>query len=155
MSGATIRVSVQSGDFDAAAESATLARAVGVGAIVSFTGLCRNEGGTLSALEIEHFPGMAEAEITRIAEEAARRWAVRGLTILHRFGRLAAGEQIVLVLASAVHRAEAFGAAGFIMDYLKTDAPFWKKEHRVDGSIGDWVAPKASDTAAAARWRQK
>ena len=124
-----------------------------IGAVVAFTGYCRDEGGTLAALELEHYPGMAEAEIGRIAGEAAERWPLLGLTAIHRYGRIAPGEPIVLVLAASAHRQAAFEAASFLMDYLKTRAPFWKKEHRADGTEGDWVAAKDEDDDAAARWR--
>ncbi len=148
---ATIRV--QAAPFDVAAESAALtAGRVDVGAVVAFTGLCRDEGGTLAALEIEHYPGMAEAEIARVAAQAEARWPLAGATLIHRHGRIAPGEPIVLVVTASRHRAAAFGAASFLMDYLKTRAPFWKKEHRTDGTAGDWVEAKATDDAAAERW---
>lgn len=124
-----------------------------IGAIVSFTGLCRDENGTLSALELEHYPGMAEAEISRVADEAAGRWPLMGLVAIHRYGLVRPGEQIVLVLAASAHRRAAFEAADFMMDYLKTRAPFWKREHRVDGTLGGWVEAKAEDDDAAQRWR--
>lgn len=123
-----------------------------IGAIVSFTGLCRDENGTLSALELEHYPGMAEAEISRVADEAAGRWPLMGLVAIHRYGLVRPGEQIVLVLAASAHRRAAFEAADFMMDYLKTRAPFWKREHRVDGTLGGWVEAKAEDDDAAQRW---
>jgi molybdopterin synthase catalytic subunit len=146
-------VRVQSEPFDAAAESAALTSGrTDVGAVVAFVGLCRDEGGTLAALELEHYPGMAEEEISRVAEEATARWPLLGLTAIHRYGKIAPGEPIVLVVATSAHRAAAFAAAEFLMDYLKTRAPFWKKEHRKDGSSGDWVAAKAEDDAAAERW---
>lgn len=124
-----------------------------VGAVVTFSGLCRDEGGTLAALELEHYPGMAEAEITRIAQEAAARWQVTGLTAIHRVGKIKPGENIVLVIAASPHRQAAFEAASFLMDFLKTDAPFWKKEHRSDGSAGEWVSAKDADDAAKAKWK--
>ncbi|MCK5744714.1 MAG: molybdenum cofactor biosynthesis protein MoaE [Oricola sp.] len=146
-------IRVQREDFDAAAESARLsANRRDVGAVVTFTGLCRDENGTLSALELEHYPGMAEAEITRIARQAVQRWPVTGLTVIHRHGRIAPGENIVLVVAASSHRQAAFEAADFMMDFLKTRAPFWKKEHRTDGSEGGWVEAKDADDAAAERW---
>ena len=148
----TVRVQVE--PFDAGVESAALTEGrVDVGAIVTFTGLCRDEGGTLAALEIEHYPGMAEAEIARVAAEAQARWRLAGATLIHRHGRIAPGESIVLVVTASRHRDAAFAAASFLMDYMKTRAPFWKKEHRTDGSAGDWVEAKATDEAAAARWR--
>jgi molybdopterin synthase catalytic subunit len=149
----TPEVSVQSETFDPGEETARLTGGRSdVGAAVAFVGYCRDEGGTLAALELEHYPGMAEAEIGRIADEAAARWPLLGLRIIHRHGRLTPGEPIVLVIATSAHRGAAFEAASFLMDYMKTRAPFWKKEHRTDGSVGDWVAAKAGDDSAAARW---
>ena len=116
--------------------------------MVTFTGLCRDEGGRLEALELEHYPGMAEAEMTRIARQAIDRFALCGLTAIHRYGRIPPGENIVLVVAAATHRQAAFDGASFVMDYLKTGAPFWKKEHTVDGKAGDWVAAKDNDDTA-------
>jgi molybdopterin synthase catalytic subunit len=124
-----------------------------IGAVVTFAGLCRSEGDTLAALELEHYPGMAEEEMARVAKLAAERWPLTGLAAIHRHGRIAPGEVIVAVVTASVHRSAAFAAAEFLMDYLKTSAPFWKKEHRRDGSSGDWVAAKASDDAAAERWQ--
>lgn len=147
------KISVQREAFDSTAEAAALkARGGEIGAIVSFLGLCRDEGGTLAALELEHYPGMAEEEIARVAAEAERRWPLLGLTIIHRFGLIAAGEDIVLVLAASAHRGAAFAAAEFLMDYMKTEAPFWKREHRRDGTTGEWVAAKAADENAKGRW---
>lgn len=147
----TIRV--QHEDFDPATESQALAAGrKDIGALVSFIGLCRDEAGTLSALELEHYPGMAETEMTRIAELAIERFSLLGLTAIHRFGRIKAGEQIVLVIAAASHRQAAFDGANFVMDFLKTSAPFWKKEHSQDGSSGDWVAAKDADDTARDRW---
>lgn len=146
-------VRIQAADFDVAQEIGRLtAGRADVGAVVTFTGLCRDEAGTLSALELEHYPGMAEAEISRIAAEALERWPLSGMTAIHRVGRVRPGENIVLVVAASKHRQAAFEAASFLMDYLKSRAPFWKKEHRADGSAGDWVDAKESDEAAAARW---
>jgi molybdopterin synthase catalytic subunit len=146
-------VRIQAADFDAAAEVASLtAGRKDTGAVVTFTGLCRDEAGTLSALELEHYPGMAEAEIRRICIEAAGRWPVTGLTAIHRHGLIRPGENIVLVVAVSAHRQAAFEAASFIMDYLKSRAPFWKKEHRASGDAGHWVDAKESDDAALARW---
>lgn len=154
MAGFEPTVRIQREDFDTAAEIAGLTQGrADVGAVVTFSGLCRDEAGTLAALELEHYPGMAEAEILRIAKEAAERWPVSGLTAIHRFGRIEPGENIVLVVAASSHRQAAFEAAAFLMDYLKTRAPFWKKEHRRDGSSGDWVEAKDSDRTAAGRWR--
>ncbi|MBO6719331.1 MAG: molybdenum cofactor biosynthesis protein MoaE [Rhizobiaceae bacterium] len=149
---ATIRI--QAEPFDTAAEIEALsAGRHDVGAVVTFSGLCRDEAGTLAALEIEHYPGMAEAEITRIADEATARWPVSAMTVVHRYGRIEAGEPIVLVVTAAEHRQAAFEAAAFMMDFLKSRAPFWKKEHRRDGSSGEWVDAKESDEAALERWR--
>jgi molybdopterin synthase catalytic subunit len=146
-------VRIQREDFDLGAEVAALARGdANIGAVVSFTGLCRDESGRLAALELEHYPGMAEAEIARVAAEAAARWPLSGLLAIHRFGLIRPGEQIVLVIAASSHRREAFEAADFLMDYLKTRAPFWKREHLADGSIGGWVEAKADDDKAAERW---
>ena len=151
---ATIRV--QAENFDAAAEAEALTRGrADVGAVVSFVGLCRDEGGALARLEIEHYPGMAEEELTRVAAKAEARWPLLGLTIIHRFGNLAPGEQIVLVVTTSAHRAAAFAAADFLMDYLKTRAPFWKRAHRSDGSVEDWIEAKTTDEDAAARWRTR
>ncbi len=150
---ARIDVRVQRDDFDLAAEVATVAGAgTDVGAVVTFSGICRSEDGSLAALELEHYPGMAEAEIRRIAEEAARRWPVVALAAIHRFGLIAPGENIVLVVAASSHRQAAFDAASFLMDFLKSRAPFWKKEHRADGSTGHWVDAKETDQEALDRW---
>lgn len=149
-------VRVQAEDFDAVAEEAKLTCGRrDIGAVVAFTGLCRDEDGSLVALELEHYPGMAEAEIARVAETALERWPLFGLTVIHRYGKILPGERIVLTLVAARHRAEAFAAAEFMMDYLKTRAPFWKKTHRADGTQGDWVEARAEDEAAAARWATK
>lgn len=146
-------VRVQAEDFDAGEESRRLTEGrKDVGALVTFTGLCRDEAGTLSALELEHYPGMAEAELARIATEAIGRWPLTGLTVIHRFGRIAPGDNIVLVVAASRHRRAAFEAADFLMDFLKTRAPFWKKEHRVSGDAGIWVDAKSGDDKDAARW---
>ncbi|MGA9487111.1 MAG: molybdenum cofactor biosynthesis protein MoaE [Methylocella sp.] len=151
---ARIIVRVQKDSFDAAAEAAVLTDGRSdIGAVVTFTGLCRDEGGALAALEIEHYPGMAEAEVTRVAQEAASRWPLEGIVALHRYGLIRPGEPIVLVVTASTHRTEAFAAATFLMDYLKTEAPFWKKQHLVDQTSGDWVEAKAQDFAAAQKWR--
>jgi len=148
---ATVRI--QAEPFDTAAETAALAAGRGdIGATVAFTGFCRDEGGRLSALEIEHYPGMAEAEIARIAGEAEARWPLLGLTVIHRFGLIRPGEPIVLVLAASAHRRAGFEAAEFMMDYLKTRAPFWKREHLNDGTAGAWVEAKGTDDEATERW---
>lgn len=148
----TIRVQQQ--DFDLALEAERLGEGrPEIGAVVTFTGLCRDEQGQLAALELEHYPGMAEAEIGRVVGEALERWPLLGLTVIHRFGMIRPGERIVLVATAATHRAAAFAAAEFLMDFLKTRAPFWKKTHLSDGSSGDWVAAHEADDAAAGRWR--
>jgi len=148
-----IRIAVQYDDFDIAGEIRRLtgSDARGIGAVVTFSGLCRDENGRLAALELEHYPGMAEEEIARVAEEAASRWPLAGITVIHRSGRILPGENIVLVVTASVHREAAFAAASFLMDYLKTRAPFWKKEHATTGD-DSWVAAKTSDELAADRW---
>lgn len=147
------KIRVQHEDFDAAAESALMtAGRADIGALVSFVGLCRDEAGTLAALELEHYPGMAEAEMTRIADLAIERFSLLALTAIHRFGRIEAGGQIVLVIAAAPHRQAAFDGANFVMDFLKTSAPFWKKEHGKDGQAGGWIAAKDADDSARDRW---
>ena len=148
-------VRIQAEDFDVAAEIARLAQGRGdVGAVVTFSGLCRDEAGTLAGLELEHYPGMAEAEIARIATEAMQRWPLTGLTAIHRHGRIKPGENIVLVITASAHRQAAFDAANFLMDFLKSRAPFWKKEHRTDGTAGNWVDAKEADEVAARRWKR-
>jgi molybdopterin synthase catalytic subunit len=146
-------LSIQSENFDVAAELDSLtAGRRDAGAAVSFVGLCRDEGGRLAGLELEHYPGMAEAEVARVVDEAVARWPLLGVTVIHRYGLIRPGEQIVLVAAVSGHRDAAFQAASFLMDYLKTRAPFWKREHLVDGTLGPWVEAKAEDDAAAERW---
>ena len=148
-------VSVQREDFDAAAEARALTQGrADVGAVVSFVGLCRDEGGKLAALEIEHYPGMAEAEIERVVEEARARWPLLGVRAVHRYGEIRPGEQIVLVATAAVHRGAAFAAAEFLMDFMKARAPFWKRARRRDGSVEGWIEAKDSDDASAARWKE-
>jgi molybdopterin synthase catalytic subunit len=149
----SILVRVQKEPFDVAEESAALSTLPGIGAVVTFTGVCRDEGGRLTALELEHYPGMAEAEIHRIAKEAAGRWPLDAITVVHRHGRIPVGDVIVLVGAASTHRDAAFEAARFIMDFLKTDAPFWKKEHLAAADAGDWVKAENRDEAARRRWR--
>lgn len=152
---AEIRTAVTDKPLDLAAEFAALSVArPDIGAVVTFTGLCRDEDGRLDALELEHYPGMAEAEIARIANLAAERWEVVSLTVIHRYGRVVPGETIVFVAAASTHRHAAFEAAEFVMDFLKTHAPFWKKEHARDGSATGWVAARASDDEAGARWNE-
>ena len=144
---------VQRQDFDPAAEADRLtAGRTDIGALVQFTGYCRSENGALSALELEHYPGMAEAEMKRIGLEAIERFSLMGLSIIHRFGKIEPGERIVLVSAAAPHRQAAFDGANFVMDFLKTAAPFWKKEHNADGTAGGWVSAKDADDRAMERW---
>ncbi|MCB1490300.1 MAG: molybdenum cofactor biosynthesis protein MoaE [Rhodobiaceae bacterium] len=153
-----IRIAIQAADIDLQAEVAALTAEAGstdIGAVVTFTGICRSDDGKLAALELEHYPGMAEAEIRRIAEKAAERWPVQGLTAIHRFGRIPPGETIVLVIAASPHRQAAFEAASYLMDFLKTRAPFWKKEHFADGTEGGWVDAREADDEAAARWHNE
>ena len=148
---ATVRL--QSEPFDAAAETAALKRLrTDVGAIVTFTGICRGDeaGKPIAALTLEHYPGMAEAEIERHLAKAVARWPLSGVTVIHRYGRIEPGEDIVLVVAASSHRQAAFAAAEFLMDYLKTRAPFWKQVEQADGKI--WVESKHADHDAAARW---
>lgn len=146
-------IRIQTADFDVGEEIARLSRGTGdIGAIVTFTGLCRDEAGKLSALELEHYPGMAEAEMQRIAGEACARWPLQGVTVIHRHGRMEPGDNIVLVATASTHRQAAFEAATFIMDFLKSRAPFWKKEHHRDGAEGDWVEARETDEAALSAW---
>ena len=153
MAAVAVSVRIQAEDFDAAAEAAALTQGrTDVGAVVTFTGLCRDEGGRLAALELEHYPGMAQAEAARVVDEARARWPLAGVTVIHRFGKIVPGDNIVLVVTASAHREAAFAAASFLMDYLKTRAPFWKREHLNDGTTGAWVEAKAEDAAAAERW---
>jgi molybdopterin synthase catalytic subunit len=146
-----VRLSVQTAGFDLGAESnAFAAGAAGAGAVVTFTGVVRDTGGTLTAMEIEHYPGMTEKAIAAIMDQAQARWTLTDALVIHRHGRLAAGEPIMMVATAAPHRADAFAAAEFLMDYLKSRAPFWKKEIGADGA--EWVAAKDSDEAALNRW---
>jgi molybdopterin synthase catalytic subunit len=146
-------VKVQREDFDLQAEIGRLAAGRrDIGAVVTFSGLCRDEGGSLGALELEHYPGMAEAEIARIAGLAVDRFHLLGLTAIHRYGKIRPGENIVLVIAAAPHRQAAFDGANFVMDFLKTSAPFWKKEHGADGMEGDWINAKDADETARDKW---
>jgi molybdopterin synthase catalytic subunit len=151
---ATVRL--QREQFDAAAEAAKLLRGrTDIGALVTFTGVCRgSEGGeAIASLTLEHYPGMAESEIERHATEASERWPLLGVTIIHRYGRILPGENIVLVMTVSSHREAAFAAAEFLMDYLKTRAPFWKQVEKADGTT--WVDAKATDDAAADRWAER
>lgn len=145
-----MRISVQSAPFDLGEEArAFTAAAPGAGAIVTFTGIVRGDGG-LSVMEIEHYPGMTERAITAIAGQAVARWSLIDALVIHRHGHLAVGETIMMVATAAPHRADAFAAAEFLMDYLKSRAPFWKKEIGPDGAA--WVAAKDEDEAALTRW---
>jgi molybdopterin synthase catalytic subunit len=149
----TTTIRVQREPFDAAAEAAALtAGRSDIGAVVTFTGLCRDEGGRLARLDLEHYPGMAEAEIRRVADEALQRWPLLGLTIVHRHGGVRPGEPIVLVVTASSHRAAAFEGAEFLMDYLKSNAPFWKKEVLAEGAEGGWIGAADEDERALARW---
>jgi molybdopterin synthase catalytic subunit len=145
-------IHIQLEDFDISEEvEALTAEQPQTGAVASFVGLVRG-GDDLVALNLEHYPGMTEREIARIAEDAQKRWPLTRITIIHRIGRLTAGERIVLVAVASAHRAAAFEACEFLMDYLKTRAPFWKQEER--GGASAWVEAKPADDAAAARWRK-
>ena len=149
----TTTIRLQRESFDAAAEAARLTRLrTDIGAVVTFTGLCRADenGEAIAALTLEHYPGMAEAEIARHVEAAQSRWALLGVTVIHRYGRIAPGEPIVLVVTASSHRQAAFAAAEFLMDYLKTRAPFWKRVEKPAGAA--WVEAKTTDDAAAERW---
>ncbi len=150
-----VTIRIQSADFDIAAEIAALTKARhDVGAVVSFSGICRGGEGkdAIAAMTLEHYPGMAEAEIGRHVSEAITRWPLTGVTVIHRYGRVVPGDNIVLVLTASVHREAAFQAAEFLMDYLKTNAPFWKSEDRADNKV--WVDAQAHDDNAAARWKK-
>jgi molybdopterin synthase catalytic subunit len=149
-------VRVQREDFDIAAEIAALTRERNdIGGIVSFTGIVRDRtpaGEPITAMTLEHYPGMTESELARIEAEARARWPLEDVTIIHRYGRLLPGDSIVLVVTASAHRDAAFEAARFLMDYLKTSAPFWKKEERASGA--SWVEARAEDDTAAERWQR-
>ncbi len=148
-------VRVATADFDVSAEIAALtAGRTDIGAVVTFTGLVRGEahGKSLASMTLEHYPGMTEAELARIETEAHARWPLQASLIVHRIGPLAPGDAIVLVVAASAHRHAAFEAAAFLMDYLKTRAPFWKKETATDGT-GGWVDARDSDTSAEQKWQ--
>src|ERR1700722_19780611 len=150
---ANVTIRIQEADFDVGREIAALSKGrTDIGAVVSFSGICRGSEGrqSIAALTLEHYHGMAEAEIARHAVVAMSRWPLLALTIVHRVGRIAAGENIVLVLTASSHRQAAFEAAEFLMDYLKTNAPFWKREESADGT--SWVEARYHDDDAAARW---
>ena len=156
-------VSIQEADFDTGAEIAALsAGREDVGAVASFVGLVRAdkasgisalEGGAVREMTLEHYPGMTEKALEAIVAEARRRWALFGVRVIHRVGRLLPGDRIVLVAVASAHRGEAFAACEFIMDYLKTRAPFWKREATADGA--HWVDARDSDDTAAARWQKQ
>lgn len=145
-------IRVQTGDFDIAAEVERLrAGRTDIGAIVTFTGTVREtKSERISAMTLEHYPGMTERELERIAAEACERWPLADCTIIHRYGRLEPGDNIVLVVTASAHRQAAFEAAQFLMDYLKTSAPFWKREETPDGAR--WVEAREADDDAARRW---
>jgi molybdopterin synthase catalytic subunit len=150
----SVTVRIQREAFDASAEAAKLTRGrTDVGAVVTFTGICRGDenGKPIAALTLEHYPGMAEQEITRHVEQARERWPLLGVTVIHRHGRIAPGEDIVLVVTVSSHREAAFAAAEFLMDFLKTRAPFWKQVD-VAGQT-NWVEARETDDRLAARWR--
>jgi len=146
-------VRLQREPFDAAAEARALTRGrTDIGAVVTFTGICRGseDGSPIAALTLEHYPEMAEAEIARHVAEAEQRWALLGVTVVHRYGRTTPGEDIVLVVTASSHRQDAFAAAEFLMDYLKTRAPFWKQVEQAGST--SWVDAKSADDQAAGRW---
>jgi molybdopterin synthase catalytic subunit len=154
MSVMSTTIRLQHETFDVAAEVARLTRGrTDIGAVVTFTGICRADenGEQIAALTLEHYPDMAEAEIARHVEEANTRWPLLGITVIHRHGRIVPGEDIVLVITASSHREAAFAAASFLMDYLKTRAPFWKQVEKLSGKT--WVEAKATDDAAAERWK--
>ena len=147
-----IEIRVQAGDFDPGAEIERLhGGRADIGALASFVGLVR--GGDVSAMTLEHYPGMTERQLRAVADDAAARWPLQGVILVHRHGRLTPGERIVLVAVASSHRAAAFEACAFLMDWLKTSAPFWKREETAEGSR--WVEAKAADDTAAARWLEK
>lgn len=149
-------IRVQRADFDVGAEIEALTRGkTGVGGVASFIGLMRDVAGgsAVRAMTLEHYPGMTERELERIEAEAQRRWPLLASLVIHRYGRLEPGERIVLVATASAHRAAAFEACEFLMDYLKTKAPFWKQEETPDGPR--WVAAEASDDAAVERWTKE
>lgn len=143
------RISIQEADFDAGAELAVLGR-VDCGAVASFVGRVRRGQNGVEAMTLEHYPAMTERALSEIVAEAEQRWTLSGVRVIHRIGRLLPGDQIVLVAVAASHRGEAFAACEFIMDWLKTKAPFWKKEETPSGA--QWVDARESDDQAASRW---
>jgi molybdopterin synthase catalytic subunit len=154
----SVIIRLQREAFDTADEVAALTRGrADIGAVVTFTGICRADenGEPIAALNLEHYPDMAEAEIGRHIEAARQRWPLLGVTVIHRYGRIAAGENIVLVVTASSHREAAFAGAEFLMDYLKTRAPFWKQVEKAGGETDDkvWVEAKSGDDSAADRWK--
>lgn len=145
-----IDIRVQTEDFDPGAELVRLETTLGVGAVASFTGLVRGDDG-LIAMTLEHYPAMTDVALRGIAEDAARRWPLAGLVVIHRHGRLVPGDRIVFVATASAHRAAALESCAFLIDWLKTDAPFWKREEWADGS-SRWVETKTGDAAAKERW---
>jgi len=146
-----MRIVVQEKDFSAAAETMNFGKGPDVGAVVTFSGIVRDlPNDPLQQMVIEHYPGMTEKALTQIAQEASTRWELRDVLVIHRYGALEPGEQIMMVATAARHRAQAFEAAEYLMDYLKSRAPFWKKE--VTAASADWVDAKDSDEAALKRW---
>jgi molybdopterin synthase catalytic subunit len=146
-------IRLQREPFNTAAEASALTRGrTDIGAVVTFTGICRGDENNkpIAALTLEHYPAMAEAEIARHVQDAESRWALLGVTVIHRHGRIEPGEDIVLVITASSHRQDAFAAAEFLMDYLKTQAPFWKRVEQPAGAT--WVEAKSADDAAAERW---
>jgi len=148
-----MKISVQKEDFDLGAEVKAMAKNAKIGAVASFVGLVRdvNDGAKVGAMTLEHYPGMTEKALAAIVEEAKGRWEVLDCTVIHRYGELKPTDQIVLVVVASGHRGDAFAACEFLMDYLKTKAPFWKKEQTPDG--GRWVEARDSDDKAAGRWK--
>ena len=151
-----VTIRIQQDDFDIAREIAALTKGrKDIGAVVTFTGICRGDdsGKAIAALTLEHYPGMAEAEIARHADTAISRWPLTALTIIHRVGGILPGDNIVLVVTASTHREAAFHAAEFLMDYLKAHAPFWKREESASGAA--WVDAREHDDAAADRWTSR
>ena len=149
----TDTIQIQTEDFDLATEYAALGKSHSTGAVVTFIGKVRdfNQGDSVSGLTLEHYPGMTEKSLAKILIEAETRWSIQGVKVIHRIGELALGDQIVFVGVASMHRGDAFQACEFIMDYLKTQAPFWKKEATEAGS--HWVDARETDTTAADRWK--
>jgi molybdopterin synthase catalytic subunit len=150
---ANVTIRIQEADFDIAGEISLLKKGqTDIGAVVSFSGICRVSEGEkeIAALMLEHYPGMAEAEIARHVETAISRWPLSAVSVVHRVGRIMPGENIVLVLTASEHRQAAFAGAEFLMDYLKANAPFWKREESAEGT--SWIEARSHDDDAATRW---